>query len=99
MNFSELWIGIGRMLRLAEFSSLMGIVGTVSADDVEALYEAAGDGDAAKVSALLDGEVDVNERTSDGSYALNNVAVENDVEIMRILLERGADPIERGVRR
>jgi len=71
---------------------LIGIAGTVHAGDVEALYEAAGHGDAARVTTLLDGGTDVNGRTESGSYALNNAAVENAVDVMRILLDRGADP-------
>lgn len=71
---------------------LIGMVGTVQGGDVEALYKAAGDGNAAQVTALLDGGMDVNARTNSGSYALNNAAVENEVEVIRILLDRGADP-------
>jgi ankyrin repeat protein len=78
--------------RIAAVFTLIGFVGSVAADDVDTLYEAAGDGDAARVADLLDTGVDVNARTSNGSYALNNAAVENQVEVMRILLERGADP-------
>lgn len=37
------------------------------------------------------GGADVNGRTASGSYALNNAAVENEVEVIRILLDRGAD--------
>jgi len=71
---------------------LIGIACEASANDIEALYEAAGDGDADKVIALLDSGVDVNGRNAKGSYALNNAAVENEVEVMKILLARGADP-------
>lgn len=42
--------------------------------------------------ALLDGGVDVNGRTRNGSYAFNHAAVENKVDVMWILLDRGADP-------
>lgn len=71
---------------------LIGIVDMVHASDVDALYRVAGDGDAAQVTALLDGGTDVNGRNKSGSYALNNAAVENEVEVIRILLLRGADP-------
>lgn len=71
---------------------LIGVSGAASANDVEALYKASGDGDSAQVSALLDGGVDVNGPTGSGSYALNNAAAENEVEVIRILLDRGADP-------
>jgi len=70
----------------------MGIVGAVHAGDVEALYRAAGDGDATRVTALLDAGTEVNGRTGSGSYALNSAAVENEVEVMRILLDHGANP-------
>jgi ankyrin repeat protein len=73
-------------------AGLIGIAGAASVNDIEALYEAAGDGDANKVTALLDSGVDVNGRSAKGSYALNNAAVENEVEVMKILLARGADP-------
>jgi ankyrin repeat protein len=71
---------------------LIGIVGSVHAGDVEALYKAAGDGDAAQVTALLDGGTDVNGATKNGSYALNNAAVENEVDVIKLLLDRGANP-------
>jgi ankyrin repeat protein len=92
MNFQALRLRLGRMVQTALLFTLIGLVGTAAAGDVDALYEAAGGGDVAKVGALLDGGVDVNARTSSGSYALNNAAVENQVEVMRILLDRGADP-------
>jgi ankyrin repeat protein len=68
------------------------VAGHALAVDVDALYQAAGDGDASQVSRLLDGGTDVNARTSNSSYALNNAAVENHVEVVRLLLARGADP-------
>jgi ankyrin repeat protein len=71
---------------------LMAVAGVASAGDVDALYKAAGDGNAAQVSGLLDSGVNVNGRTSDGSYALNRAAVENHVDVARLLLDRGADP-------
>jgi ankyrin repeat protein len=92
VNFTALRLSLGRVVQNALVFSLVGIVGTAAAGDIDALYEAAGDGDVAKVSALLDSGVDVNGRTSNGSYALNNAAVENRVEAMRILLDRGANP-------
>jgi ankyrin repeat protein len=71
---------------------LFGLSVSVTAGDVDALYKAAGVGDTAAVAALLDSGVDVNGRSSNGSYALNNAAVENETQVMRLLLERGADP-------
>jgi hypothetical protein len=71
---------------------LLGLSVSVTAGDVDALYKAAGVGDTAAVAALLDSGVDVDGRSSNGSYALNNAAVENEMQIMHFLLERGADP-------
>jgi hypothetical protein len=66
----------------------MGIGGTVGAGDVEALYEAAGHGDAAKVSTLLDSGVNVNGRTGDGNlspFLLQHISTAAD------LAEQGPD--------
>jgi ankyrin repeat protein len=71
---------------------LFGIPGMASAGDVDALYRAAGDGNSTKVAALLEDGVDVDGRTRSGSYALNAAAVENEVEVMRILIDHGANP-------
>jgi ankyrin repeat protein len=71
---------------------VMGIAGTALAGDVEALYQAAGEGKSAEVVSLLESGVNVNDRTSSGSYALNAAAVENEVDVIRVLLDRGADP-------
>ncbi len=94
MNSPTLRLRLNRLTRTALVLSFawIGIVGTVVAGDVDALYEAAGSGDTAKVSALLASGVNLNERTSNGSFALNNAAVENQVDAMRVLLDRGADP-------
>jgi ankyrin repeat protein len=72
--------------------SLIGLAGTAIAGEADARYAAAGGGDAVKVSALLASGVDINARTSNGSYALNNAAVENQVEVMRMLIDSGANP-------
>ena len=66
--------------------------GTALAGDVEALYQAAGDGKSTQVVALLKSGVNVNERTRSKSYALNAAAVENEIDVIRILLDHGADP-------
>ena len=92
MNCSLRWPRLVRPSLTSFVICLIGFAGTASAGDVEALYKAAGDGDSTKVSALLDSGVDVNGKTSTGSYALNNAAVENEMEVIKILLERGANP-------
>jgi len=71
---------------------VIGITGTAFAGDVEALYQAAGDGKSTQVIALLKSGVNVNERTRSKSYALNAAAVENEIDVIRILLDHGADP-------
>jgi len=70
----------------------IGIVGTASAGDVEALYQAAGDGKSTEVVSLIESGVNVNGRTRSGSYALNAAAVENDIDVIRVLLDNKADP-------
>lgn len=92
MNFSMLWPRLVRPSLTSFVICLLGVAGTASAGDVEGLYNAAGDGDSTQVSALLDGGVDANTITGSGSYALNNAAVENEIEVIKILLDRGANP-------
>ncbi len=92
MNVSILSACKPRIMGLLVGALLLSISESVTAGDVDALYEAAGAGDRAEVIALLDSGVDVNGRSSNGSYALNNAAVENEVEVMRVLLHHGADP-------
>ncbi len=71
----------------------MGVPGAaVAADDVEALYEAAGEGKSSRVVELLKAGTDVNGRTSRGSYALNAAAGENVTSVIQILLAHGANP-------
>ena len=81
-----------RLFLISAALCLLSVTGATSAGNVEELYEAAGNGDSAKVTVLLDSGVDVNGRTDSGSFALNNAAVENEIEVMQILLDRGADP-------
>ena len=92
MNFRIVWSQLVRLFLISVAVCLIGIASTASAGDVEALYKAAGDGDSTQVTALLDSGMDVNGRTCTGSYALNNAAVENEIEVIKILLERGANP-------
>ena len=92
MNPRKLWPHLGRLPRIFLTFLLVFVADTVVGSDVDTLYRAAGDGNTTQVLALLDSGVDVNGRTSDGSYALNRAAVFNEVEVMQLLLERGADP-------
>ncbi len=92
MNFRIVWSQLVRLSLVSVAVCLIGVAGTASAGDVEALYKAAGNGDSTQVTALLDSGVDVNGRIRTGSYALNNAAVENEIEVIKILLERGANP-------
>jgi ankyrin repeat protein len=71
---------------------LIGVTGAAFAGDVEALYRAAGDGKSTQVVALLESGLNVNGRTRSGSYALNAAAVENEIDVVRILLDHDADP-------
>jgi len=58
---------------------------------VEELFAAARAGDAARVTAALDKGADVNARTRYGATALMFAADKGHVEIMKLLLARGAD--------
>ena len=71
---------------------LMGSASMATAGDIEALYQAAGNGKPAEVVKLLDSGVDVNGRTRSGSYAMNAAAVENEVEVIQVLIDHNADP-------
>ena len=77
---------------ISPFAGLIGVVARASAGDVDALYQVAGEGNPEHVNALLNSGVKVNERTSNGGYALSNAAKENQAEVMSILLARGDDP-------
>jgi ankyrin repeat protein len=92
MTFLSIWPSCIRLSTFSIVICLVGIPSAAFAGDVESLYKAAGDGDATQVSALLDKGVDVNGRTATGSFALNNAAVENHIEVIKMLLDRGADP-------
>ena len=91
MNVSSVRLRLGRFTRIAVVSLLTGYAGTVAAGPVDAASTAAGDGDAARGVALLDGGVDVNGRPGNGSCALNNAAVENQAEFVRMFVAREAD--------
>ena len=81
------------LLTLSLFAlCLMGTASTATAGDVEALYQAAGEGKPAEVATLIKSGADVNGRTRSGSYAMNAAAVENEVEVIQVLIDHNADP-------
>lgn len=65
---------------------------TASAQDrTEEFFAAARKGDTAAVKALLDAGVNVNSRTRYGATALSYACDKGHVELVRLLIERGAD--------
>lgn len=60
------------------------------------LMKAASEGDAARVTALLDGGADVNARDENGMTALMQAVKGNHTDTVRVLLERGADVNAKG---
>lgn len=92
MNFSKFGPRLVSMFLGPFIAFVVSGTSAVFAADADALYLAAGSGDSQQVAALLDSGVSVNARSSDGSYALNNAAVENHIGILSLLLDRGADP-------
>ena len=92
MTLSPICAGYFRLAIGAIALCASGFSGTASASDVEALYQAAGEGESTQVVALLESGANVNHRTRHGSYALNAAAVENEVDVIQILLDHGADP-------
>jgi hypothetical protein len=58
----------------------------------DALWEAARKGDASGVKQLLDAGVDVNAKFRYGATALSYACDRGHLEVVRVLLERGADP-------
>jgi uncharacterized protein len=59
--------------------------------DVNALFRATEAGDVEKVQSLLDSGVDINERNKFGSFAINSAAVKNNMTLLRLFIEKGAD--------
>jgi outer membrane protein assembly factor BamB len=58
----------------------------------EELWNAARDGDVARVTKALEGGADIKGKTRYGATALTFAADKGHVEVVRLLLERGADP-------
>ncbi len=92
MNLSTMWPRLVRLYLISVVVCLVGVVNSARAGDADALHAAALDGDTKRVSALIESGVDVNARTESGSYALNGAAAANEIEIIEMLLARGADP-------
>src|ERR687896_2595045 len=62
-----------------------------AAPPAEALFEAARSGDRARVAQLLDAGVDVNTRARYDATALMFAADKGHLDVVRLLVERGAD--------
>ena len=72
---------------------LLLLAASASAQDPgEELRRAAGTGDVAKVKELLDKGIDVNAANTYGATALASAADRGHLEVVKLLLERGANP-------
>jgi ankyrin repeat protein len=68
------------------------VVASVAQTQNDEFFAAARKGDAAAVKAFLDKGTDVNARTQYGATALSYASDKGHVEVVKLLLERGADP-------
>jgi ankyrin repeat protein len=66
-------------------------LGARAQDKHEEFFAAARKGDVAAVKAFLDAGVDVNSKTRYGATALSYACDKGHVEVVRLLVERGAD--------
>jgi len=88
-----------RILRLVSAVVLVCVrlscptVGTAQVNDD--LHKAVADGDISRVTALIDKGVDLNARDGTGQTPLMTAANNNRVEILRLLLQKGADVNEK----
>ena len=69
---------------------MVGTLAQTPAGDAETLFEAARTGDRARVVSLLNSGVDVNTRSRYGVTAAGFAADKGHLEIVRLLVERGA---------
>src|SRR5215216_1981010 len=77
-------------IRLLAFA-LLACVAASAQDANEEFFAAARRGDAAALKAFLDKGVDVNSKTRYGATALSYACDKGHVEVVRLLIERGAD--------
>ncbi len=70
----------------------VGVARADEGDDVRAMCDAAGKGDVDEVRRLLDAGANVDGTDYAGMTALQNAALTVEPEVVRLLLERGADP-------
>src|SRR6185436_13743541 len=73
------------------FLGTVVLAGQVAPSGPDALLEAARSGDRPRVSALLDADVSANASTKYGVSALGFAAQRGHFEIVKLLVERGAD--------
>lgn len=71
---------------------LMGLSGVSFAAEPNDLFHAAAEGDVARVKALLDGGMDPDTANRYGATALTFASDKGHTEVIRLLLERGAEP-------
>ncbi|MGO9202774.1 MAG: ankyrin repeat domain-containing protein, partial [Limisphaerales bacterium] len=76
---------------LCVLSLALALGGTLAQTATDSLLEAAGDGNAEKVKAILDQKADINARSSTGRTSLMIAAMNGKVEVVKLLLGRGAD--------
>jgi outer membrane protein assembly factor BamB len=79
------------MRSMAMWTLLAALAQAPAPADPDALFDAARRGDGAAVVSLLDRGVDVNARSRYGVTALGFAAGEGRIDVVRLLVERGAD--------
>ena len=78
-------------VRVLVAATILSVAGTVAFAETPPLVDAARQGDAAAVEALLDGGASVADAAPDGATALHWASHRDDVETVARLLEAGAD--------
>src|ERR1044071_7845592 len=82
---------LSRRIALIIFTLLLPVAALAQSSN-EDFFAAARKGDVAAVKAFLDKGVDVNTKTRYGATALSYACDKGHTEVVRLLLERGADP-------